>query len=314
MKDSPVARPATSLTEGRSRREHPVVQQPRDMTHPPQVEVSSPHARVGRRRLLAVAETLTARDLAILETVSRFRVVSGDQLRRLHFHTIRTHRGGIRVCNRSLQRLVTAGALHRLERRVGGVRAGSAGAVYTITPVGIRLRAHSRGTLEAGSGRTPHEPGLAFVNHTLAVADTYVRILEADRAGTIELLTFDPEPDCWRAHPTGLGATAIVKPDAYVAVAAGEFEHCAFLEVDLATEGRAAIARKLRAYIAFHASGREQAARGVFPRVLWLTPSKQRAQAIAALIETLPQKARRLFLTTTADKVLDALTDEGDAS
>lgn len=284
------------------------------MTHPPLVEVSSPRGRVGRRRLLAVAETISDRELAILETVSRLRVVSGDQLRRLHFHTIRTHRGGIRVCNRSLERLVTAGALHRLERRVGGVRAGSAGAVYTITPVGLRLRAHCRGTLEAGSGRTPHEPGLAFVNHTLSVADAYVRIVEADRAGMFELLTFDAEPDCWRSHPTGLGATTTVKPDAYVAVAVGDFEHCAFLEVDLATEGRAAILRKLRVYTAFHASGREQAARGVFPRVLWLTPSEQRAEAIAALIETLPQNARRLFLTTTADNLLDALTDEGDAS
>jgi hypothetical protein len=45
-----------------------------------------------------------------------------------------------------------------------------------------------------------------------------------------------------------------------------------------------------------------------------LTPTGQRAEAIAALIETLPPTARRLFLAATADRVLEALTDEGAAS
>ena len=46
-----------------------------------------------------------------------------------------------------------------------------------------------------------HEPGLAFVRHTLAVTELYVRLREAERAGTLELLEFEPEPECWRSYP-----------------------------------------------------------------------------------------------------------------
>lgn len=42
----------------------------------------------------------------------------------------------------------------------------------------------------------PYQPGLAFHRHTLAITELYVQLVEADRAGTVELVRFDPEPHC----------------------------------------------------------------------------------------------------------------------
>lgn len=248
---------------------------------------------IGKQQLLALADRLSERDLDIIRSVDRFRLLQAEQLRKLYFHEISTPGGSARICRRALARLVDQRLLHRLSRRVGGIRAGSSGHIYTLTPAGKRLLAYRNGN-GLPSDRGVHEPGEGFAQHTLAIAELYVTLIETERTGRLQLTRFDPEPDCWRTQPTAF-AGAVLKPDAYVELAAGEYEHANFVEIDLASEGRQALQRKLRAYVSYYRSGREQSAHGWFPRVAWITTTGVRADVIEALIRTLPGATRPLF-------------------
>ena len=270
-----------------------------DMTHPRPLG-----RRLGRRQLFELSEQLSDRDHEILQLVSRFRLVQGDQIQRLLFHDLSTEQGRSRVCRRVLQRLTQEQLLVRTERQVGGARAGSRAHTYLLTPAGRRVVNHYLGIAGPVSDRGVHGPGPAFHAHTLAITEFYTRTVEADRAGALELLAFDPEPSSWRHYSGG-----IVKPDAYVVVAAGDYEYTTFVEVDLATEGRVALARKLKIYSRYHQSGRGHR-HGVFPRILWTTPTPARAATIETLIETLPRSARKIFATSILDNATTALTDD----
>jgi hypothetical protein len=252
---------------------------------------------------------MPSRDRSIVEMVDRLRLVRSEQLQRLFFHEISSARGRARVCRRSLQSLTDADILRRLQRRVGGTPAGgSSGHVYTLAPAGRRLIAYWAGE-GMPSDRGAHEPQAGFVQHTLAVNELYVRLVEVERGGEADLIAFEPEPDCWRTYTSPTGATVLLKPDALARIGVGDSELSWFLELDMGTHGRGALARKLGAYLAYYRTGREQADSGVFPRVAWITTSSARAQALADLIDGLPERARRLFATTTMENALALLTD-----
>lgn len=264
-------------------------------------------SRVGSVGLVDLASRLSMRDQAIIDAVAGLRLLSARQLERLLFAEI-THPGTrARLARRVLARLVTLGVLGRLERRVGGVRAGAAGHVYFTAAAGQRLLAFWRGE---GLKRTrnPYEPTSAFVRHTLAVAELYVQLIEADRERQLGLLDFQSEPGCWCPFIGPAGAQLILKPDARVrlAVGEGEEEH-AFIEVDCGTEGRTALTRKCRAYVAYWHSGAE---REVFPRVVWVTTNQQRLNLLGEVCASMPAEAWKLFLVSTPDRVLSVLTVE----
>ena len=283
-----------------------------DATHPPIRDEQLPSRqhgrdasrRVGRRELVQLAERLNDRDRRIIEAVDKLRLVRADQLRRLFFSELTTEGARARLCRRSLQRLTETGLLRPLERRIGGNRAGSSGRVYTLAPAGRRLLAHWRG-LSIASDRGVHEPGLLFAAHTLAIADLYVTLVEAERAGRVELLSFDPEPV--RTYTSTIGGTSSLKPDAHVQLGIGDYEHVSFCELDCGTEGRGALERKIHAYLNLYRSGREQTEHGLFPRVVWITPNPDRAAYISALVDALPPDAQELFAVTTSDHVLAVL-------
>jgi hypothetical protein len=258
-----------------------------------------------RSGVVQLAAQLNGREQEALEAVERFRLVRGDQLRRLFFHDISSVAGGARLCRRSLARLVDAGLLARLERRVGGTRAGSSGHVYAITAAGRRVNAYRLGTGKPNN-RGVHEPGQPFVAHTLAIVDLYVALVEADRAGTLELLAFETEPGCWRSFNAVLGTAQTLKPDAYVRVAVGDYEYASFVEVDCGTEGKGALLRKAHVYVGYYRSGREQAKAGLFPKVVWLAATENRARFLGKLLLVLPD-GERLFATSTAAAAVGVL-------
>jgi hypothetical protein len=260
---------------------------------------------LSKQQLLAAAERLSERDLNLIRTVDRFRLLQAEQLRRLYFHEISSTPGSARIARRALARLVEERLLHRLDRRVGGVRAGSSGHIYALSPAGRRLLAHANGHGLA-SDRGSHEPGGGFVRHTLAIAELYVTLVETERTGRLQLTRFDPEPDCWRTHSTAFSRT-VLRPDAHVELAAGDYEHANFVEIDLASEGRQALQRKLRAYLSYYHSGREQATHGWFPRIAWITTSEARADVIEAAIRTLPSATRPLFAVALRGQAVDLL-------
>src|SRR5687768_17285305 len=84
--------------------------------------------------------SLSDRDLAVLRSVADLRYVTGKQLQTLHFDgDHQTDLTAARTCRRVLERLSDLAVLRRLERTVGGVRAGSGAYVYGLGPAGHRL-------------------------------------------------------------------------------------------------------------------------------------------------------------------------------
>jgi hypothetical protein len=254
----------------------------------------------------ARAEQLVERDLAVLRCVSDLRFVTGSQLTRLCFTEAPDQEANARAARRALLRLIRLGALARLPRPVGGVRSGSAGFVYYLGPGGQRLAAERGWQPERRRRRSQH-PGTLFVRHALSVAELHVRFIEADRSRRFELLELASEPSCWRSYDGLAGQRAILKPDSYVRLGLGEFEDSYFIEVDRGTEGSRAIERQLDAYIAYHRTGQEQAERGVFPRVLWLTSDVRRAAVLGECVTGLAESERELFRVVVFGQELDVM-------
>lgn len=256
--------------------------------------------RVGQLELLARRQQLVPRDLAIISQVASLRLMSARQIEALHFapeqHS--SPATAARTSRRVLERLTRDRLLRRLERRVGGVYAGSAGFVYALGTVGQRL-------LELDQPRPRlREPSKLFVEHTLAISQLVTDLTLADRGGRLELLDVQAEPVCWRRIP-GL-ERRILRPDLLLAIGAADLELRWFVEVDLGTVEVPRLLRKCRLYDAYYRSGAEQAAHGVFPRVLWIT-NQARGDALLGSIKRSKHLTERLFLTTTPASAVEAL-------
>jgi hypothetical protein len=264
--------------------------------------------RLSAHGLVELAGELSERDRAVVETVGRLRLVSGRQLERLLFTGGRSPASDARVARRVLARLVERGVLGRLERRIGGVRAGAAGQVFFVTGRGQRLVAYwqGRGLVRA---RSADEPTATFARHVLAISECYVCLTEADRRGVVGLLEFESEPACWHGYSGAGGARQWVKPDALVRLADGEFESRSWLEVDLGTEGRGALTRKAQAYLACYRSGTTGDG---FPKVVWLVTNARRAELLIGICGSLPANAWKLFAVTTPERLLAVLAGGGE--
>jgi len=243
---------------------------------------------------------LSHRDLSIVEVVARYRVLTGDQLRRWMFPVADngSSAGALRRSQRCLKRLVNDAVLDTLERRVGGVRAGSAGHCYVLGYRGQRVAFPDR------RARTPSAIGDRFVAHALAVGELVVGAVEAERSGGIELLGVEPEPEVWRHYVGRTGTAAVLKPDLFLAIGIAETEHRWFVEVDRATESMVRIDVKCRQYLDYLRTGREQDRHGVFPKVLWTVPHDRRRRQLNALMTRLPPPADRLFAVTLHDNAI----------
>jgi hypothetical protein len=257
-------------------------------------------ARLGRRGLERVRESLSERDLRVATSLGQHRFMSARQIEALHFSEHATQLTGARVCRRVLARLTEAGVLIRPERRIGGVRAGSASYVYALGAVGGRL-------LDEERRHRSFEPSSAFLDHALAVADIHVALVQAERLGRVELVQIETEPTCWRRH-TGIGGAAeVVRPDLYLVTASGEFEHCWFVEVDLANENLPAVVRKCRQYAVYRQTGKEQRRSGTFPVVVWSAPNERRRERIAKAIADTRQLPGELFRVVEASELVGLL-------
>ena len=260
-------------------------------------------------RLQRLADDLSVRDLDIVATLARVRVASFRQLERLHFagHPADS---AARLCRRTLARLVECQVLVRLDRRIGGVRAGSAGFVYSLDTGGQRL-AGAHGPAGGRRPRRPWTPSVRFLTHTLDVTELYVQLREVERQKDIELLAFEGEPASWRRFSGPAGGPALLKPDAYVMLGLGDYEHHYFIEVDRATESPAAVGRQLTAYRQYWATGLEQKRTGVFPLVVVGVPHDRRKEDVLDVAGRQPAEAWRLFRVVLAEQLVRALTEEG---
>jgi len=252
-------------------------------------------SRWSQAGLVRLSGDLSARRLEVLEAVASLRLVSAGQIRRRFYGS---GSAAARLARLDLAALHEAGLLHRLERRIGGLHAGSSGFVYALGAAGQRLL-----ELRAGEGltraATRYEPSLGFVEHALAVSEVWVGLYEHLHTG----LTSEPgarfdflvERQAWRRFVDGSGVAATLKPDAELHLRRGGFEDRWWLEIDRATERRSALRRQLAAYVAYYRTGLEQQAQGLFPLTAWLTVTEPRAQVLREVIGELRPGEQRLF-------------------
>lgn len=258
-----------------------------------------------KQRIALLERTLTSRERAIIDVLDRLRVATTEQLRRICFSDL-TPRSAARQAPALLASLAARQVVVKLERQVGGVRAGSKAAVWSLDAIGQRL-ASACGPAGGSHRRRPWTPSLAFLAHRLAVSEVYANLAEAEQAGAVEVLDFDAEPVSWRRYVSAHGGTAFVKPDAFTRVGVGEVERAAFLEIDRATEARSTLAVKLRAYRQYWETGREQERRGYFPRVVFAVPDEDRKALLVDLFAGQPEDTWPLWQVVLAADLTDAL-------
>lgn len=263
-------------------------------------------SRISSTRLDLIASMLTPTEHAVLELIERTRLCSGAQLERLYWYE-GNPASRSRQARRVLSQLVDWRVLDRLPRQVGGRRAGSRGFVYCLGPSGTRLLARERGQRP----RRLEAPGDRYVRHMLAATEQVVRLHEADRHGTLELIEVQSEPASWREFVGPFGARRVLKPDLFIRVGAGEYEYRWAVEIDMATEARGTLHAKCFRYVEHYRSGSEQRTHGAYPRVLWATTTDRRAQQLEQTIARLPEEeARRLFIVCRQDEIVALLGRE----
>jgi hypothetical protein len=255
-----------------------------------------------RKRLKQIAKTLDGRDREILQSIYRFRYLTTGQLRRLHFRDSRTQAAATRAANRATASLRKLSLIDCLERRIGGVRAGSCSFIWGLTEAGFKLFE----TRKNPARKRFFDPSVKFMAHTVAVAEIYVQLTEMPE---IEVRAVSAEPDCHRQYAGIGGAPLKLKPDLYAVTVGVDYEDHWFFELDLATESVSRIIRKCGQYLDYYGSGHEQRANGVFPFVAWIVPSKKRKETVVRRMrEELPNTA--IFLLVTPDELRNLVLED----
>lgn len=271
-------------------------------------------SRVSHAQLLRLGDELSERRWTLLRAVATLRLVTGGQLRRRFYGP---GPSAARLARLDLAALHEQRILHRLERRIGGRRAGSTGFTYALDGIGQRLLELDRGN---GLTRTAKrfEPTVGFVDHALAVSEVWVGLHEyltdpwTGEPGTA--VDFRGEPASWRTYRDGLGATAMLKPDVELRLTRGAYLDHLWIEVDRATEHPSALERKISSYIAYFQTGQEQAKTGVFPLTVWLTTTARRVAVIEEVIARCAPADRALFRVGHLSAAAPLLLSLGDAS
>lgn len=258
-------------------------------------------------RLHQTNRSMSDLDWQLLRFVHDGRFASGAQLIRAFWQTEDATSNPARRGRRALKRLTGWRILATLPRRVSGMR-GQAGLVYYTGRAGVRLLA-TRGI----TGPRVEVPGTLHLAHTLATTELALRLREADRDGTLELIEVQQEPACWRSYPVLFGSERTLKPDLFVRIGAGESEDRWLIEVDLGSESARTIARKATVYGEHYRSGAEQHEHGVYPRVVWLVPDDVRAEQVEGVLARQPAETRRLFTVCRFDDAVNLVAAEARA-
>lgn len=256
--------------------------------------------RITLQRVARIQASLTGSQRLLLEHLGTAKLLSGSELRRLTDSRSVYQR---RALQRDLKYLTEQRVFARLSRRVGGVRAGSDSYVYALDVVGQRIL----DPRPRRQWRRPWTPGVRVLDHTLAISDIYVRLVEADRQRHLDLLHFATEPHCWRDFAGPGGARLILKPDAHTVIATQDHEHHYWMEIDRSTESLTWITDKAKTYSRYFDTGREQQEQGVFPVCLWIAPDEHRAAGLTDALARLPADHWQLHQVTTTDSAIHAL-------
>ena len=265
----------------------------------------TPKSRTGRRELEVIGKSLGERDLAILRSVADHRFLTTSQIARLHFSNNQSSLPALRSANRTLARLKEQHLLSNLERRIGGVRAGSGSFVWTLGNTGARILNHGDQQRTTQSRYREYEPTSTFLEHHLAVAEVHLSLkaISTGSASAVMLSDLQLEPKCWRSYLGQAGEMQWLKPDLVATTTTLDFEDHWFLEVDRGTEPPSRIVRKCHQYQKYRSTGIEQRRIGVFPAVVWIVPSVVRIQSLQAHLKEIGLATDGLFWIITLDQL-----------
>lgn len=232
----------------------------------------------------ALSLPLSSRDRALVELVARFRQLSAGQI----FLTLFAGCASKTPCDRALKRLCERRFLSRLARPVGGDGGGSSQYVYQLGRAGWRLLG------QAGAYWAARSVNL----HTLAVAQCYVALKQAEAAGSMGVLRFETEPECHRSV-----GTVHLTPDAYaeVGLATQRMKYSLFLEIDRGTEH----ANVIRGKCAHYWRAYQQWAGEHFPYVVFVVPDANRARDIRRVVTAGPEAALQMFHIYEAARLVE---------
>lgn len=236
-------------------------------------------------RLEYIRSTLTERDQRLLSFMRNLRFMKTDQVRRIFYSEEDKTLHARKVATfKTLNRLKNLGLVSHLEKRIGGVRAGSEGLIWFVTEAGARLL--SLGKEPDDFRSRVLEPVPVFLRHTIAVTEVFVMAFEICRDDPVmKLSRAEVEPDCWRSYQKN-GKSISLRPDLYVRTNTGDYNDHLFIEMDLDTEAPTAIIEKCRRYLEYYQTGREQKTSGAFPLVLWIVQDVNRKAKIENAIKT----------------------------
>lgn len=222
---------------------------------------------------------LSPRDRRIVAAVARFGQLSSRHIQLLIFD------GGNRTpADRALRRLVDAGFLIRLERRiVGGARGGSGQYVYSLG---------RRGHYMLREGDFQVDRNVRF--HTMCIVDAFCVIKRLVSERKFELFHYSTEPDCW----VTIGRQEL-RPDLFVEIGRGERRLKLWLEIDMGTESQRRIKEKIDRYQRAY-NDADVAEWPEFPRVLFVTLDYERADELKWIISRAPSP-RALFDVTVLE-------------
>ena len=238
----------------------------------------------------------------MLTSIYRHRFLATSQIQIFHFSDHATHGASSRICRRVLARLLEGRLIEHLDRRVGGVRAGSASYVWRIGLIGDQVLRRNSGD---GIRARRKEPSARHLEHCLAIAGAHLDLVRAARDHRLELLRVDTEPACWRGYLSSGGVRDILKPDLYAVTASGDFEDHWYIEIDRATESLPTLLKKCAQYEHYRRTGREQHDRGVFPVVVWVVPGQPRLTKLHAALSASRSLDPRLYRVCTPDTFAD---------
>ena len=265
-------------------------------------EIDNETARtsISLRRLQQLTIQLPPRDLDILRDLEERRYMTSGQIARKHFSHASNETSAQRSANFVINRLKKHGLIIALARRIGGVRGGSKGFVWSLTSSGYRLL-HLDG--EEIPRRRAFEPSPHFVEHTLALSELDLQLRDFDGITVMEIQL---EPACWRDSN---GAT--LKPDLFAVTSDGEYDDHWFFELDLATETPARVVDKCRQYQTYCRTNTEQSKYGVFPLVVWIAPNERRKASLREHIQQCAELTFKNLFTVILPDELEALIRKG---
>jgi Replication-relaxation len=221
-------------------------------------------ARAERNEYRARASAIDERDLQVLLNLLEHKVLTTDQITRLHFRSLRR-------CQHRMRELKDLGLVSSFS--VGrGFGEGRAPACWHLTKPGLVEIADAKDARMSDLAWVPDSSYRTskMIAHRLGVNAFFCALAEASRAFQGHCLA------TWRPEHWVRTRAAEVKPDGF-----GRYLHtggaCEFyFEYDRATEARGALTRKLEGYLRLAAGWtREQELTG-FPNLLVLVPEGER--------------------------------------